>query len=68
LAKRKFTFLKICCIISVLFSTKFHLLNNFITAKVFKNRFLRSKSGLKSEEVTMGWRKLHMEELQDLQS
>jgi hypothetical protein len=35
---------------------------------VFKNRVLRSKFGLKRDEVTGEWRKLHKEELRDLYS
>jgi hypothetical protein len=48
-------------------SAKFHLLDNFIRLRIFKYSIQRNKSGLKSEEETMGWRKLQKEELQDLQ-
>jgi hypothetical protein len=34
--------------------------------RVFKNRVLRSIFGLKKEEVTGDWRKLHNKELHDL--
>jgi hypothetical protein len=34
--------------------------------RVFENRVLRGKLGLKSGEVTGEWRKLHNEELNDL--
>jgi hypothetical protein len=33
---------------------------------VFENRVLRRKFGLKRDEVTGEWRKLHNEELSDL--
>jgi hypothetical protein len=36
--------------------------------RVFKNRVLRRISGLKRDEVTGGWRKLHDEELLNLYS
>jgi hypothetical protein len=36
--------------------------------KVFENRVLRKIFGLKRDEVTGGWRKLHNEELRDLYS
>ena len=36
--------------------------------KVFENRVLRRISGLKTEEVTGEWRRLHKEELNDLYS
>jgi hypothetical protein len=36
--------------------------------KVFENRVLRRTFGLKRDEVTRGWRKLHNEELRDLYS
>jgi hypothetical protein len=36
--------------------------------KVFENRVLRRVFGLKREEVTGEWRKLHNEELNDLYS
>jgi hypothetical protein len=35
---------------------------------VFKNRVLRRIYGLKRDEVTVEWRKLHNEELRDLYS
>jgi hypothetical protein len=35
---------------------------------VFENRVLRKTSGPKRDEVTGGWRKLHNEELHNLQS
>jgi hypothetical protein len=35
---------------------------------VFKNRVLRRIFGLKGDEVTCEWRKLHNEELRDLYS
>jgi hypothetical protein len=35
---------------------------------VFENRVLRRIFGLKRDEVTGGWRKLHNEELHDLYS
>jgi hypothetical protein len=35
---------------------------------VFENRALRRISGLKRDEVTGGWRKLHNEELHNLYS
>jgi hypothetical protein len=35
---------------------------------VFENRVLRRILGLKRDEVTGGWRKLHIEELRDLYS
>jgi hypothetical protein len=35
---------------------------------VFENRVLRRIFGLKREEVTEEWRKLHIEELHDLYS
>jgi hypothetical protein len=34
--------------------------------KVFENRVLRKIFGLKRDEVTGEWRKLHIEELHDL--
>jgi len=34
--------------------------------RVFENRVLRRIFGLKRDEVTRGWRKLHNEELNDL--
>jgi hypothetical protein len=36
--------------------------------RVFENRVLRRMFGLKRDEVTGGWRKLHNEELRDLYS
>jgi hypothetical protein len=36
--------------------------------KVFENRVLRRIFGLKRDGVTVGWRKLHKEELRDLYS
>jgi hypothetical protein len=36
--------------------------------KVFENRVLRGIFGLKRDEVTEGWRKLHNQELCDLYS
>jgi hypothetical protein len=36
--------------------------------RVFENRVLRGIYGLKRDEVTEGWRKLHNEELHDLYS
>ena len=36
--------------------------------RVFENRVLRRISGLKRDEVTGEWRKLHNEELNDLYS
>jgi hypothetical protein len=36
--------------------------------RVFENRVLRRIFGLKREEVTGDWRKLHNEEFNDLQS
>jgi hypothetical protein len=36
--------------------------------RVFENRVLRSIFGLKRDEVTGGWRKLHNEELHGLYS
>jgi hypothetical protein len=36
--------------------------------RVFENRVLRGIFGLKRDEVTGGWRKLHSKELQDLYS
>jgi hypothetical protein len=36
--------------------------------KVFENRVLRKIFGLKRDEVTGGWRKLHNEELRNLYS
>jgi hypothetical protein len=36
--------------------------------RVFENTVLRRISGLKRDEVTGGWRKLHNEELHDLYS
>jgi hypothetical protein len=36
--------------------------------RVFENRVLRRKFGLKRDEVTGEWRKLHNEELRDLYS
>jgi hypothetical protein len=36
--------------------------------KVFENRVLRRIFGLKRDEMTIGWRKLHNEELHDLYS
>jgi hypothetical protein len=36
--------------------------------RVFENRVLRRIFGLKREEVTGGWRKLHNEELHNLYS
>jgi hypothetical protein len=36
--------------------------------RVFENRVLRSIFGLKRDEVTRGWRKLHNEELHNLYS
>jgi hypothetical protein len=36
--------------------------------RVFENRVLRRIFGLKRDEVTEGWRKLHNEELHDLYS
>jgi hypothetical protein len=36
--------------------------------RVFENRVLRRIFGPKSDEVTLGWRKLHKEELQNLYS
>jgi hypothetical protein len=36
--------------------------------RVFENRVLRRIFGLKRDEVTGGWRKLHSEELHDLYS
>jgi hypothetical protein len=36
--------------------------------RVFENRVLRSISGPKTDEVTVGWRKLHNEEFCDLYS
>jgi hypothetical protein len=36
--------------------------------RVFKNRVMRRISGLKRDEVTGEWRKLHNEELRDLYS
>jgi PAS domain-containing protein len=36
--------------------------------RVFENRVLRRIFGLKRDEVTGGWRKLHDEELRDLYS
>jgi hypothetical protein len=38
------------------------------TVKVFENRVLRRIFGLKRDEVTGGWRKLHTEELHNLYS
>jgi hypothetical protein len=35
---------------------------------VFENRMLRRIFGLKRDEVTVGWRKLHTEELHNLYS
>jgi hypothetical protein len=35
---------------------------------VFENRVLRRIFGLKKDEMTGGWRKLHNEELRDLYS
>jgi hypothetical protein len=36
--------------------------------RVFENRVMRRIFGLKRDEVTGGWRKLHNEELRDLYS
>jgi hypothetical protein len=36
--------------------------------RVFENRVLRRMFGLKRDEVTGGWRKLHNEELHNLYS
>jgi hypothetical protein len=36
--------------------------------KVFENRVLRSMSGLKRDEVTDGWRKLHNDGLHNFYS
>jgi hypothetical protein len=36
--------------------------------RVFENRVLRRVFGLKRDEVTVAWRKLHNEELNDLYS
>jgi hypothetical protein len=36
--------------------------------RVFENKVLRRIFGLKRDEVTVGWRKLHNEELRDLYS
>jgi hypothetical protein len=36
--------------------------------RVFENRVLRRIFGPKREEITLEWRKLHNEELSDLQS
>jgi hypothetical protein len=36
--------------------------------RVFENRVLRKICGLKGDEVTGDWRKLHIEELRDLYS
>jgi hypothetical protein len=36
--------------------------------RVFENRVLRRIFGLKRNEVTGGWKKLHNEELRDLHS
>jgi hypothetical protein len=36
--------------------------------RIFENRVLRRIFGLKRDEVTGGWRKLHNEELHDLYS
>jgi hypothetical protein len=44
------------------------LLNHKDTLRVFENRVLRRIFGPKRDEVIGGWRKLHNEELQNLNS
>jgi hypothetical protein len=43
-------------------------LRDELRLRVFENRVLRKTFGLKRDEVTREWRKLHNEELRDLYS
>jgi hypothetical protein len=40
----------------------------FVSSRIFENRVLRRTFGPKRDEVTLGWRKLHNEELHNLYS